>query len=108
MAAATRATGAVTGRCNSGWEGQVSYWIALAVVILAAAVVIARGAIEWHLGAMLLVVALVAVAAVEALVRGGVLAPGDSGGALAAIAVSVVLLWALLRRRSRGKRAGPQ
>ncbi len=86
----------------------MQYWIAIALVLLlVAAAVVTRGALPWRRGVVLLSVVLLAVGAVEALVRTGVLAASDAGPAFALIAVGAVLLAAMTGRRGRKAEAPP-
>jgi hypothetical protein len=93
------------------WKAGVEMqnWLVIAIaVLLGMAVWIARGALAWRRGAVLLVVAVSAVAGVEALVRAGVLRAADAGGVVAALAIGVVLLATVLRQISRPDRSSPQ
>jgi hypothetical protein len=86
----------------------MNYWIAFALLILLAlAAFVARGALPWRRGAALLAIAVLAVAAIEVLVRAGVIGADDASRALSAIAVGMVLLATLVARRDRRGDGGP-
>lgn len=75
-------------------------WISIAVVVLLIlGLVVARGRIQWRLGALLGALAVGLVALVEALVRAELLSRESSGSLVAAIAIAMVLVASVLSRR---------
>lgn len=75
-------------------------WIPIAVVVLLIlGLVVARGRVQWRVGALLVALAVGSVALVEALVRAQVLSRESSGSLIAAIAIAMVLLASVISRR---------